>query len=96
MNKNLDNIRETTLKRIEQTERNYKLMFVGAAIIEAIFLAAFLLLADFSNRVHLLLLISSITVYTIIGFGLIALGLHVNRNALRIINAIELIGESKN
>ena len=96
MNNNLDNIRETTLQRIEQTERNYKMMFVGAALIEAIFLAAFLLLADFSNRVHLLLLISSMTVYTIIGFGLIALGLHVNRNALRIINAIELIGESKN
>lgn len=96
MNNNLDNIRETTLQRIEQTERNYKMMFVGAALIEVIFLAAFLLLADFSNRVHLLLLISSMTVYTIIGFGLIALGLHVNRNALRIINAIELIGESKN
>ena len=96
MKNNLDNIRETTLKRIEQTERNYKMMFVGAALIEVIFLAAFLLLADFSNRLHLLLLISSMTVYTIIGFGLIALGLHVNRNALRIINAIELIGESKN
>lgn len=96
MNKNLDNIRETTLRRIEQTERNYKMMFVGAALIEVIFLAAFLLLADFSNRLHLLLLISSMTVYTIIGFGLIALGLHVNRNALRIINAIELIGDSKN
>lgn len=96
MNKNLDNIRETTLKRIEQTERNYKLMFVGAAAIEAIFLAAFLLLADFSNRLHLLLLISSMTVYTILGFGLIALGLHVNRNALRIINAVESIGEIKN
>ena len=96
MNKNLDNIRETTLKRMEQNERNYKLMFVGAAVIEANFLAAFLLLADFSDRLHLLLLISSITIYTILGFGLIALGLHVNRNALRIINAIELIGESKN
>lgn len=91
MNDNLDNIRETTLKRIEQTERNYKLMFVGAAVIEAFFLGAFLLLANFSDRLHLLLLISSITIYTILGFGLIALGLHVNRNALRIINAIESI-----
>ena len=96
MNKNLDDIRGTTMKRVEQNERNYKLMFVGAAIIEAIFLAAFLLLADFSNSLHLLLLISGISVYTIIGFGLIALGLHVNRNALRIINAIESIGENKN
>ena len=91
MKNNLDNIRETTLKRIEQNERNYKLMFVGAALIEVIFFAAFLLLADFSDRLHLLLLVSSITVYTILGFGLIALGLHVNRNALRIINAIESI-----
>ncbi|HSK74549.1 MAG TPA: hypothetical protein VK892_22800 [Pyrinomonadaceae bacterium] len=91
MNNNLDNIRETTLKRIEQTERNYKLMFIGAAVIEAFFLGAFLLLANFSDRLHLLLLISSITIYTILGFGLIALGLHVNRNALRIINAIESI-----
>ncbi len=96
MNNNLDNIRETTLQRIEQTERNYKLMLVGAAVIEVIFLAAFLLLADFSNRLHLLLLISSMTIYTILGFGLLALGLHVNRNALRIINAIESIEESKN
>ena len=59
MNKNLDDIRETTLRSIEQTERNYKLMLVGMAAIEVIFIAAFLLLADFSNRVHLLLLISS-------------------------------------
>jgi len=89
MNKNLDDIRKTTLTQIERTERNYKLMFFGMAAIEVIFIAAFLVLADFSNRVHLLLLISSMSVYTIIGFGLIALGLHVNQNALRIINAIE-------
>jgi len=95
MTKNLDNIRQTTLRRIEQTERNYKLMFVGVALIEMVFLAAFLLLADFSNRVHLLLLISSISVYTIVGFGLIALGLHVNQNALRIINAIEEVSDRK-
>ena len=95
MDKNLDNIRETTLARIERNERNYKLMFAGAAVVEFAFLAAFLLLADFSNRVHLLLLISSISVYTIVGFGLIALGLHVNQNALRIINAIESIEAEK-
>ena len=95
MNKNLDDIRETTLTHIERTERNYKLMFVGMAAIEVIFIAAFLLLADFSNRVHLLLLISSMSVYTIIGFGLMALGLHVNQNALRIINAIETIETEK-
>ena len=93
MTDNLDNIRENTLKQIEQTERNYRLMFVGAAIVEMIFIAAFLLLADFSNHLHLLLLISSMTVYTIVGCGLFALGLHINRSALRIIRAIESIKE---
>ncbi len=95
MNKNLDDIRENTLNKIEKTERNYKLMFVGAAIIEVFFIASFLLLADFSNKLHLLLLISSMTVYTIVGCGLTALGLHVNRNALRIISAIESIKSEK-
>ena len=95
MSKNLDTIRESTLVRIERNERNYKLMFASVAAVEFVFLAAFLLLADFSNRVHLLLLISSISVYTIVGFGLLALGLHVNQNALRIINAIESIEDGK-
>jgi hypothetical protein len=96
MSKNLDSIRETTLRQIEKNERNYKLMFIGAAVIELFFIGAFLLLADFSNRFHLLLLISSIAVYTIVGFGLLALGLHVNHNTLRIISAIETLGADKN
>ena len=82
---------EDRLAEIERAERNYKYAFIGAAFIEALFLAAFLLLADFDNRVHVLLLLSTIAVYTIVAFGLIALGLHVNRNTLRLINAIELI-----
>lgn len=91
MSEKINEIRANTLNQIERNERNYKYVFIGAAFIELLFLAAFLLLADFSNRVHILLLLSTITVYTIVAFGLIALGLHVNRNTLRVINAIELI-----
>lgn len=54
-----------------------------------------LLLGDFSNRVHLLLLIMSIAVYTILALSLIALGLHVSRNTLLVLNSIELIGEKR-
>ena len=55
--------------------------------------AGFLLLADFSNRTHTLLLITTIAVYTILAFGLVALGTHVNRNTLRVLKAIELLGQ---
>ena len=94
MSEKIDEIRANTLNLIERNERHYKFAFVGAAFIEVLFFAAFLLLADFSNRVHVLLLITTITVYTILACGLTALGLHVNRNTLRVLNALELIGKN--
>jgi hypothetical protein len=91
MSEKINEIRSNTLNQIERNERNYKSSFIGAAFIELLFLVAFLLLADFSNRLHVLLLIMTIVIYTIMAFGLLALGLHVNRNTLRVLNAIELL-----
>ena len=93
MSDKINEIRRNTLSLIERNERNYKYAFAGAAAIEVLFLAAFLLLADFSNRIHVLLLIVTVAIYTILAFGLIALGLHVNRNTLRVLNALEAIGK---
>lgn len=89
---NIDGIRGAALDRIERSQRHYKAAFFGAAIIEALFLAGFLLLADLSNRLHLLLLLATIAVYSILAFGLVALGSYINRNTLRILKAIELLG----
>jgi hypothetical protein len=94
MSEKINKIRENALNRIEYNERNYNLAFVGAALVEMLFIGAFLLLADFSNRVHLLLFIASFSVYTILIFGLMALGLHVNRNTLRMLKAIEMLGKN--
>ncbi len=38
------------------------------------FLFGYLLLADFSNRLHVLLLIASVAIYSIVALGLVALG----------------------
>jgi fatty-acid desaturase len=95
MSNKLDEIRTNTLTKIERNERNYKYAFVVVAFVELLFLVAFLLLADFSDRVHVLLLLTAIAIYTIVGFGLIALGLHVNRNTLRVLQAIEISGKEK-
>jgi len=91
MSEKINEIRKNTLNKIERSERNYKYAVSGAAFIELFFFAAFLVLADFSDRTHVLLLITTIAVYTITAFGLIALGIHVNQNTLRVLNAIELL-----
>lgn len=95
MSEKINEIRANTLDQIERNERNYKLAFAGGAFVELLFLIAFILLADFSNRVHVLLLLTTMTIYTILIFGLIALGLHVNRNTLRVLKAVETLGNEK-
>jgi len=92
---NADQARRAALERIERSERNYRLAFYGAVILEALFLAAFLLLADFRDRVHLLLLVSTVAVYTIIALGLLALGAHVSSNTLRLLKAVESLAAKK-
>src|SRR5262245_33208072 len=87
---NLDRVRGEALDRIERTERAYKTAFAVGAVVEAGFLVGFLLLADLSNRLHLLLLLSTVAVYSIVAAGLFALGAWVNRCTERVIKAIEL------
>jgi hypothetical protein len=90
-NPNLDRVRGETLDRMERAERNVKLALLAAAVVEAFLLGGFLLAADFSNRTHLLLLISTVAIYAILGLGMIALGAHVNRNTRILLKAIEMV-----
>jgi hypothetical protein len=88
---NLDEVRGRVLASIERSERNFKLIFMVAAVWEALFLLAFILAADFSNRLHLLLLIATVGSYSFVAIGLMALGALVNRGVLRILKAIEML-----
>src|SRR5262245_2742362 len=88
---NLNGVRGAALDRIEKSERNYKLAFYSALIVETLFIVAFVLLADFHNRIHVLLLLAAIAVYMILGLGMFALGAHVSRNTQTILRAIELL-----
>ena len=81
--------RRGALDKIDRTERTYKTLFILTALVESAFLAAFLLLADFSNRLHLLLLLAAVATYTIVLLGLFALGAHVSRCTLRVLKALE-------
>jgi hypothetical protein len=87
---NLDEVRAAALTRIDRSERNFKLAFIGAGIVESLFVVSFLLLADLTNRIHLLLLISTVSCYSIVVLGLMALGAHINRCVARVLKAVEL------
>jgi len=52
----------------------------------------FVLAADFSNRMHVLLFVATVGSYSVVVLGLVALGAYVNRSVLRVLKAIELIG----
>lgn len=86
----LDGVRAAALARIDRSERNFKLAFLGAVVVESAFIVSFLLLADLANRMHVLLLISTVSCYTIVVLGLTALGAYVNRGIARLLKAIEL------
>lgn len=85
----LDQIRTSTLAQIERAERNYMRGFVVAALVEAVYLAAFVLLADFSNRTHVLVLLGTIGTYALVAIGLLILGAHVTRSTLQVLKALE-------
>ena len=92
-NPQLDGVRSEVLARIGRSERNFKLAFLAAVAVEGLFLVTFLMTADLSNRLHLLLLIATVGSYSIVVLGLVALGMHINRGFLRVLKAIELLKE---
>ena len=88
---NLDEVRAAAIARVERSDRNFKLAFIGAGVVESAFILSFILLADLSDRLHLLLLISTVSCYSIVVLGLFALGAHVNRGIARVLKAVELL-----
>lgn len=88
----LDEVRKEALERIDRSERNFRLAFYAAAVFEALFMIVFVLAADFSNRMHVLLFIATVGSYSVVVLGLLTLGAYMNRSLLRVLRAIELIG----
>lgn len=91
--RNLDRVRTAALDRIEKSARQFKWALAGAALFEGLFLVTLLLAMERGNRTHLLLVIATVGSYTVIVLGLIVLGAYVNRCTVRVLKAIESVGE---
>jgi len=86
---NLDAIRSKALDEMDRAQRSFKAALFSAALFEAFFLVAVLLVADFRNNLHLLILFGVGLIYMPIVLGLIALGAWVNRCTLRILTRLD-------
>jgi hypothetical protein len=85
---NLDAVRAAALQRIDQAERRYKFGIVAFAFMEALFGGAFLLLMDFSNRLHWLLLVMALLIYATLSVGIFSLGAYIQASTQGLLNAI--------
>ena len=85
----LDEVRRDALARVDAAERNYRLAFFGGVALEGLFIALFLFAADLSNRTHVLLLLATVMSYSLVILGLAALGAHVTRSTLRVLQAVD-------
>ena len=85
----LDSIRARALKEMDAARRNFWLAFFGASTMEMICLVAFLMTANFHDRLHLLLLFGFALVYMPLVLGLVALGAYVDRCTLRVLARLD-------
>ena len=85
----LDSIRARALKEMDAARRNFRLAFFGASLMETVCLVAFLITANFHDRLHLLLLFGFGLVYMPLVLGLVALGAYVDRCTLRILARLD-------
>lgn len=86
--------RRRVLDRIEESEFLFKSFFFLMAFLEVGLGITLIVLTDFSNRVHVLIFVAASVIYAPLVCGLAALWAHSNRNAQRILRAIDLLEPS--
>ncbi len=89
----LNEIRGKALDRVEKSERNLKLGIIAFLILDMAFFIVFLLVMDFSNKLHVLIFMASGGFYMLLLIGLIVLGLLIRRDTQLLLRAIDLLEE---
>ena len=83
------------LDEADRRERGARLAVYAAAAVEALCLGLALLLMDFGNRTHLLMLVLAILTYATLALGLLALGARAGAANARLLHAIQLLDERR-
>ena len=79
----------SALDRAERHARRTRFAILGAAGVEGLLLLLGLLVMDWQNPTHVLILRFAALVCSVLGLGLLALGAHISRVGVRIVSALE-------
>jgi hypothetical protein len=82
--------RLNALDRFDRSERRIYLFVIMLTTVEILFLWGFAQLADFSNRVHVLIFWATLSSYAPMTIGLGILWAHVSRSTRLVLKAIDL------
>ncbi len=85
-----DSARRNALDRSDRSERRYVLFVILLTAVEVLFLWGFIQLAEFSNRVHVLIFWSTVSTYAVLMVGLTILWGHISRSTRLVLKAIDL------
>ena len=91
----LDKVRATALERMERAERSYKIGKVFLITFEATLLACMLLMMDYRDRLHWLLLFTALLIYGIWLGGILTLGSYIKYSTQGILKAIDALRHAK-
>ena len=80
------------LDTVEKAEKRFNQATLLVGLVEVSLLVTFLLVMDFGQRLHWLLLIAAVLTYGTVAAGLVMMGAFINMNTLRVLKALELIG----
>ena len=81
------------LDAADRRERMGRTALYAAALLEAVLLGAALLVMDFGNRTHLLILICAVLSYSTLGLGLAAVAARSSAENARLLQALQLLGD---
>lgn len=77
------------LDQMERHSNRMKLAIFGAAAVEALLMLVALFKIDWKDSTHVLMFVFAILGYTIVLLGLAALGSHISRVGLRVVQALD-------
>lgn len=83
------------LAAADRRDRMSRIALYAAALLEAVLLAAALLVMDFDDDTHLLILIIGILVYSTLALGLAAIASRAAAADARLLHAIQLLDERR-
>lgn len=86
-----DNAVAIGLREAERRARWQGWLFWGSVAIEGLLIAGFLALADWRNRTHVLLFVSTLGVYYAIALGVASLTLRLEECTRRILQGVNLL-----